>query len=394
MLRRLAEASLIEYDPQARTAVIPPLTAGFCKTLEMRQRRAETTRIAVTAERESKIFISYRRSDTVKYVGRIYDRLTQEFGLDRVMLDVDSLAPGQDYSNVIRDLLQRSLVLIVLIGPDWLTAADSSGRRRIDDPLDFVRIEIENALNARVPVIPVLVGGATFSGPYELPSPLAPLSFRQALQIDDSRFQQDMDRLLGAIEEVDRGAKARTAPFEYSPAPSPIAHQSPTSVNWPAPVQSFGSPAPAAAAAVLAAPSSKWKWIATVIAAVLLIVVGTVWYMSTQRQDIPARTAKQPQPVGVDPSVNGQAKALFADAEAAYFGRGREQDYAAAAALYSKAAELGFAPAQNSLGRMYELGQGVPKKIDRAIHLYKQAAAQNYPEAQAALETLTKKKGK
>src|SRR5438067_10074126 len=91
------------------------------------------------------IFISYRREDTAGYAGRLYDGLAAHFGSDRVFMDVQGIEPGVDFVEAIERALSSCEILIVLIGKDWL-AADSAGRRRLDDPADFVRLETASAL--------------------------------------------------------------------------------------------------------------------------------------------------------------------------------------------------------------------------------------------------------
>jgi TIR domain len=109
----------------------------------------------------AQIFISYRRQETRHLAGRLYDRLADRFGEDRIFMDVDSIEPGVDFSDAIQQAIGSSDVLLALIGPDWLTATDQDGRRRLDDPDDIVRLEVEAALECGVRVIPVLAEGAT-----------------------------------------------------------------------------------------------------------------------------------------------------------------------------------------------------------------------------------------
>jgi hypothetical protein len=107
-----------------------------------------------------RIFISYRRQDSNHLAGRLYDRLADRFGTGQVFIDVDAIEPGVDFAKEINRAVAASTVLLAVIGPNWLTAADERGRRRLDNPGDFVRLEIEAALARDVRVIPILGEGA------------------------------------------------------------------------------------------------------------------------------------------------------------------------------------------------------------------------------------------
>src|SRR5690349_16730006 len=98
----------------------------------------------------SGIFISYRRDDSAGHAGRIYDRLVGQFGAEQVFMDVDTIAPGQDFTRVLAERTRSCSALIAIIGKQWLSSRDSSGRRRLDDPRDYVRMEISEALARRI----------------------------------------------------------------------------------------------------------------------------------------------------------------------------------------------------------------------------------------------------
>ena len=129
-------------------------------------------------------FISYRREDSIAYAGRLYDRLTAQFGTDRVFMDVDKLDFGVDFVDAIQQTVASCDVLLAVIGKQWLEARDEGGRRRLDTPEDFVRIEIASALERGVRVSPVLVGGARMPGSVDLPESLTKLARRNALDMD------------------------------------------------------------------------------------------------------------------------------------------------------------------------------------------------------------------
>jgi TIR domain len=148
------------------------------------------------------IFVSYRRQDTDHLAGRLYDRLVDRFGEGQVFMDVDTIEPGLDFAEEVTRAVAACQVLVAVIGPAWLTAADGRGRRRLDDPDDFVRLEIETALVRGVRVIPVLAQGAAMPSGEDLPGSLAGLARRNALFIRHESFRFDAGRLVTAIEGV------------------------------------------------------------------------------------------------------------------------------------------------------------------------------------------------
>ena len=166
------------------------------------------------------IFLSYRREDSSAYAGRLYDRLIDHFGADRVFMDIDTIRPGEDFREAIQTRCSSCEVLLAVIGRFWLTAADRSGRARLQDEADFVRLEISLALKGGLLVIPVLVGGAEMPESKDLPPDLADLAFRNAWEISDKRFRQDVGGLIEGIErqlqEPDKEAVARATDAEPS----------------------------------------------------------------------------------------------------------------------------------------------------------------------------------
>ncbi|MDJ0704727.1 MAG: toll/interleukin-1 receptor domain-containing protein [Leptolyngbyaceae cyanobacterium MO_188.B28] len=149
------------------------------------------------------IFISYRRSDSIGDTGRIYDYLEGHFGRDRVFKDVDSIPLGVTYREYLEQEVGRCQVLVAVIGPTWLTVSGEDGHRRLDSPTDFVRLEIESALKLRIPVIPLLVNGATMPSSVELPEALRTLPDWQASVIrHDPDFRRDVNKLIQGIESL------------------------------------------------------------------------------------------------------------------------------------------------------------------------------------------------
>lgn len=146
----------------------------------------------------SGIFISYRRDDSRGFAGRLADALDAAFGGDFVFRDIDDIAPGADFIQAITSRLASVDVVLVVIGPDWLDARNERGRR-LDDPADFVRLEIELAVAAGKPVWPVLIDGAVMPAETALPPSLQPLARRQALTLADAAWKDDVDRLIAAL---------------------------------------------------------------------------------------------------------------------------------------------------------------------------------------------------
>jgi hypothetical protein len=180
-----------------------------------------------------RIFICYRREETAYSAGWLFDRLADRFG-GQIFKDVDSIEPGDDWVEVITTVVGSCDVLLALIGDRWLTITDEDGRRRLDDPDDFVLLEIEAALTRNVRVIPILVEGARMPRATELPPSLARLARRQALVLspanfDTSRLVQVLDKTLAEVrlahEDVAAISAAGEAPdrgaTEVSEAPEP-----------------------------------------------------------------------------------------------------------------------------------------------------------------------------
>jgi hypothetical protein len=173
------------------------------------------------------IFMSYRREDSDYPAAWLYERLASHFSGNQVFKDVDSIELGDDFVEVVTTAVGRCDVLLALIGKRWLTVSEENGRRRLDDPDDFVRVEIEAALARNVRVIPVLVEGARMPRAEELPASLAKLTRRHALELSPSRFDFESQRLLSVLdrmiierqerarEEADREAKTPQSSYSH-----------------------------------------------------------------------------------------------------------------------------------------------------------------------------------
>jgi hypothetical protein len=151
------------------------------------------------------LFISYRRSDSSDITGRIFDRLTGHFGNKpiKVVRDVDSIPIGEDFREILRDRIKDCDVVLVIIGPSWITVSDNKGTRRLEDAADTVRIEIEQALELKKKVIPVCVTHAQMPAEVDLPASIKELAFRNGVQVrPDPDFNNDISRLITALEKI------------------------------------------------------------------------------------------------------------------------------------------------------------------------------------------------
>jgi len=151
----------------------------------------------------SRVFISYRRDDSTDISGRIYDRLRPKYGRDNVFKDVESIPLGVDFRRVLAEEVAKCDVMLVIIGRQWVTIVDESGQRRLDNPADFVRIEVEAALPRGVPVIPVLIQDARMPKVEDLPATLGDLAYRNGIIIHgDPYFHQDMNLLIRHLDAL------------------------------------------------------------------------------------------------------------------------------------------------------------------------------------------------
>jgi hypothetical protein len=201
------------------------------------------------------------------------DALAERFGSEHVFMDIDAIEPGVDFGEAIDLALASSHAFICMIGRDWLQATDDQGRRRLDNPGDFVRLEIEAALKREIRVIPVLVRGAEMPHSDELPESLAGLARRNAIEIRDNSWHYDVGRLVRTLENIDReridALEAQSADTEPSPT------------DAPRPGVGATEPAPAAEQASLSRPAArrfsttkKLLAVAGAVLAVALLVGG------------------------------------------------------------------------------------------------------------------------
>lgn len=201
------------------------------------------------------IFISYRRDDTRQAAGRLADDLSDHLGAERIFRDIEKIELGVDFEQALNQALENCEIMLVLIGRQWLTIADAQGQRRLDQPNDWIRVEIVTALKRGVRVVPVLIDGAQLPAEADLPEDLRPLVRRQALAVEDARWRSDVVRLAESLARVGGAATPQRAPA----APQRL-------------VQVESAPA-------APAPKATSPWKAAAIGAVVTLVLG-VWLLN------------------------------------------------------------------------------------------------------------------
>jgi hypothetical protein len=164
------------------------------------------------------IFLSYRREDAAPYARLLQSELREHIPDARVFMDLDSIEPGLDFAEVIQEAVGSCTVLVALIGRQWATLTDEEGRRRLDNPDDYVRFEVQAALERGVRVIPVLVDGARPLGQQQLPSELQKLARLNALELSYGRYEYDADRLLNLLQRLLAAESGTTTGRQPSPA--------------------------------------------------------------------------------------------------------------------------------------------------------------------------------
>jgi hypothetical protein len=157
------------------------------------------------------VFISYRREDSEGEAGRLFVDLAAQFGKSNVFMDVTGIAPGRDFRKIVDKNVASCGVLLAIIGKGWIDAKDDAGRRRLDDPLDFVRLETASALKRDIPVIPVLVRGAPMPRGEQLPEDIKDLVYRNGVELTHARWESDVDLLIKAIRPDVEDAKPGSA---------------------------------------------------------------------------------------------------------------------------------------------------------------------------------------
>lgn len=174
-----------------------------------------------------RIFINYRRENNAAAAGRLFDRLTQHFDRDHLFMDVDAIEPGVDFVRTLDEQVAQCSAFIAVIGRDWADLKNAAGKRRLEDPHDYVRVEIEAALRREIRCVPVLVDGARMPLAEELPDSLKPLTRRNAIEVAHHRFASDVDELARVLQRA-LGIAAKDGP----PSPSLTAGNAKPDASW------------------------------------------------------------------------------------------------------------------------------------------------------------------
>jgi hypothetical protein len=323
------------------------------------------------------IFICYRREDSADVTGRIYDRLVDHFGPERVFMDVEAIRLGYDFRSEIDQTIKVCSIVIVVIGDEWLAQVD--GKRRIDDENDRVRIEIESALRREIPIIPVLTRGTSHPTKAMLPASLEALAYRHGTSIRHEHFRGDVDSLISQMDKL--LARQESTPSKPAEAkePTPPVKSTQTTQSQPA-------IPPVASISAIAASKEPAVWrrkrliIVSAVGATAILLLAITWSLTRPHPSVgPSEPSKPAEPKLTD---QGDAAAQFNLGVKYNYGRGVPKDLEKAAAFYQKAADQGHADAQNNLAALYENGQGVPKDWSKAAELCKKAADQGNAAAQ------------
>jgi PASTA domain/TIR domain len=224
------------------------------------------------------IFISYRRNDTEGEAGRLFDDLISEFGENSVFMDVAAIEAGRDFRKVIDESVSTCGVLLAIIGKGWIDAKDESGNRRLDDPMDFVRLETASALRRDIPVIPVLVRGSKMPRPEDLPDDLRDLAYRNCVELTHARWGSDLQLLMEALRRQLKLQKS-----------GPLAAVTDAGASEDASGQLAGSGGPSADLANQLAgrntdggPTSRWPLITALAVCAIVAAIGGYKFFGRQ----------------------------------------------------------------------------------------------------------------
>ena len=240
------------------------------------------------------IFISYRREDAEGQAGRLYKDLVQHFGEQAVFMDVAGIEPGRDFRKAIDEHVGSCGVLLALIGKSWMEAKDGAGTRRLDDAGDFVRLETKSALQRDIPVVPVLVHGATMPRVDQLPEDIKELAYRNAIELTHARWDSDLSVLIKALSRY--GTPATASP------PNRVAESDRVAAKTPPP----GTSSPPPPETTRVKPSGS-KLVIAGIAAV--VIASTIYFL--------ARPGEEPVAAESAPALDAPAVVEPAEATAA-----------------------------------------------------------------------------
>jgi hypothetical protein len=330
------------------------------------------------------ITISYRREDSGVIAGRIFDRLVAHYGAANVFRDIDNVPPGIDFRTYINGALDRTNILLAIVGPHWI-GKTSDGRTRIGEPTDLVRIEVETALRKDIPVVPILVANATMPGVNELPDALKDFTYRHALKVDSledfddhvRRLIRSLDRLFREQKQVERRAKLQKLREQLG--------------RLRLIPQRISSVVP-----------SRIMAVTTIMIGVIAVAFLVTRPNGFRPSPLPSVTSQPapavaplpftPQPAmpstPAPPTTPQDASAMYNQGERYFNGWNVPQDYVKAREWYEKAADKGNRDAMYSLGILYEYGRGVTQDYAKAREWYEKAATKGNVDAMRNLGLL------
>lgn len=228
---------------------------------------------------QSTIILSYRREDSAGVTGRIFDRLSQEFGTDRVFMDIDSMPAGVDFHDHLQEILADCGALVVVVGKSWRSQRKGQPAR-IMDPDDWVRIEVETALERGIPVVPLLIDGASLPNREQLPESLWPLLRRNALPVDSGRdFHAQLTRLVRDLHLQVDPTGSKTNSTAVSTNLQSMTAMPASGVNW----------------------KSLGRWI---LLLVLILTIGTIAITGMEKDNREKWEQQQRLPEPPDPPKN------------------------------------------------------------------------------------------
>ena len=227
------------------------------------------------------VFISYRRGDSEGQARALSGDLVERVGKDAVFMDVDSIALGRDFRQILHERLGSCDIMLALIGPNWLDAKDAAGNRRLESPTDFVRQEIASALKRNIPVTPVLVQGAQMPPQERLPEDLKDLAFRNGFELSHMRWESDVREM---VKRLGQGTDEIRGDWSAGPASKPSVTPRKGGSRASHPVSTGTDDGSKFPVAILAA-----------VATVLVLAVGAAWYSMSGGSSRPA-PAPEAQP--------------------------------------------------------------------------------------------------
>jgi TIR domain len=261
------------------------------------------------------IFISYRRDDAEGQAGRLFDDLVAHFGENHVFMDVAGIEPGRDFRKVIDENVAACGVLLAIVGRGWLDSKDEDGHRRLDDALDFVRLETASALKRDIPVVPVLVQGSKMPRADQLPDDLKEFAYRNGVELTHARWDSDLQLLIKALERLlAQGPLQKTQVI-----PQPVSGQPPEKAN-----ETVAPPKPSPTPEKK--PEGKFPLVPALFVVVIVAAGSFAAYQYHQRSVAETLQAKQ---AAEEAAAEKAAAAAKADADKATAGKAAAERVAA-----------------------------------------------------------------